>query len=694
MTIAVQASDPDGSVSQVDVFVNGSWVSGTSTTPFSVSWTPSEQGSYVLTAAATDNQGASSTSGTVTVTVTAPCSYSVTPTALDVSANAGNQTISVSASAACSWQAVSQAAWLSITSGNGTGTGTVSFTTAANGGSTSRTTQVLVAGQAMDVTQDAPLTAPPAPPTPVLGISGSQFTVNGAPKFLVFVSYVDAMRRSYNGGSNDGDLDTDLRYLAAFGYDGIRIFPNWYHYLSGAHADDDGLFTSTGSIRTAQWPVFLRVRDTAAKYGLLVDVSFTMETISNLSRTDYRSALQSVAAALTGYHNLVFDLQNEFTDDQRDSTADIQSFVSAVHSSAGDPARLVTASIDAGTVGDPVVAGQDFNNAGVQIAAYHDHRDPGTWYTDAAINSAVAGLKQGMGASPKPVYLQEPMPFATIGSNPTYDPTPGHARAAASAAKRAGAAAWTFHTRTTFDLATSKLRDLAPDRSDQALEIQAIRRTAWQLLPGQSWPSENGSYRLTYQTDGNLVLIRASDSAVMWWTNTQVGDPEYFYYQSDGNFVGYHGSRSAYWTSNTFGNPPGSLSVKTDGRLLIYNAAGSVIWWSGPGGTGRLNGNNILFPGEVLLSPDGRYLSYQSDGNLVLYRADGSPTWATNTFGTPGYAILQTDGNLVVYDGSGAAQWSSVTFGNPGAYLQLQTDGNLVIYSSSGGVLWASGTAE
>jgi hypothetical protein len=69
IAIAANASDSDGSVSQVQFFA-GSTLLGTDTTsPYSYSWTNVAAGSYSLTAVARDNQGATRTSAAVTVTV-------------------------------------------------------------------------------------------------------------------------------------------------------------------------------------------------------------------------------------------------------------------------------------------------------------------------------------------------------------------------------------------------------------------------------------------------------------------------------------------------------------------------------------------------------------------------------------------------------------------------------------------------
>lgn len=330
---------------------------------------------------------------------------------------------------------------------------------------------------ALAVQPGPPLAAPPAPAgTPVLGVSGAQFTVNGAPKFLLFVSYFDALRRANHGGTNAGDLDTDFTYIKSRGFDGIRIFPNWFHYESGARADDDGLFTSRGAIRAEAWPVFLRVLERAAANGLLVDVSFSRETISDLSNEHYGAQLRSVTAALaSNYPNVLFDLQNEFPIHM--STRDMQTLMTSYVRPA-DPHRLVTASLDSGSIPDPTQAGRLAAELGLTVVAYHDARDVETWFTEAHAKAVIAALKNGLGPFELPIYLQEPVPVATL-CPPRCDPrdwdnAPLHAREAAGAARRFGAAAWTFHTRSTFDLADRTFRARLDADPKQKAAFEAV----------------------------------------------------------------------------------------------------------------------------------------------------------------------------------------------------------------------------
>ena len=69
VTFSATASDSDGTISKVEFFSNGALIGEDTSSPYSVSWTPTIAGSYSLLARATDNGGATSTAS-VTVTVT------------------------------------------------------------------------------------------------------------------------------------------------------------------------------------------------------------------------------------------------------------------------------------------------------------------------------------------------------------------------------------------------------------------------------------------------------------------------------------------------------------------------------------------------------------------------------------------------------------------------------------------------
>ncbi len=69
ITVSATAGDIDGSIQQVVFYANGAAIGTDTTSPYSVSWNDVAVGSYTLTAVATDNLGAATTSAPVTITV-------------------------------------------------------------------------------------------------------------------------------------------------------------------------------------------------------------------------------------------------------------------------------------------------------------------------------------------------------------------------------------------------------------------------------------------------------------------------------------------------------------------------------------------------------------------------------------------------------------------------------------------------
>jgi hypothetical protein len=69
LTVDVAVSDVDGTIALVELFQNGSLVAMASSSPFSLTWSNVASGNYLLTAAATDSSGLTSTSAPVSVRI-------------------------------------------------------------------------------------------------------------------------------------------------------------------------------------------------------------------------------------------------------------------------------------------------------------------------------------------------------------------------------------------------------------------------------------------------------------------------------------------------------------------------------------------------------------------------------------------------------------------------------------------------
>jgi hypothetical protein len=143
------------------------------------------------------------------------------------------------------------------------------------------------------------------------------------------------------------------------------------------------------------------------------------------------------------------------------------------------------------------------------------------------------------------------------------------------------------------------------------------------LSAGQSLT--NGSYALTMQTDGNLVLYQGSTA--LWASSFQSGfdqggfsGPTYGLscaqcfaaFQGDGNLVLYNPAFNgsvghAYWATNSGGNSSATLTVSPSRPyLLIKSSAGAALWSSSQMQT-VVSLNNFMFVtsnGWFLQNPD------------------------------------------------------------------------------------------
>jgi len=303
----------------------------------------------------------------------------------------------------------------------------------------------------------------------VLGVAGDRMTVDGTPRFLTFISYFDGVRRARGSG-----VDADLAFLADH-VDGIRILPNWWASTCPLRSGDDSLIDVDGGIRPPVWKDLQRLLDAASSRSLLVDLTFTRETVTDngaprrvLSHLAYESALVQLIGSrdyLKGrYRNVLVDVQNEWT--RFATAAEIDRLLRRLRDA--DPDRVLAASVS----GDAYVpAGRQVPN---MVAAYHDARGR-DWFTDEVVARQVRGVRALVR---QPVYLQEPMPASAICEGQLVDRDLTHFARARDAARRSGAAAWTFHTRTTFDLSGKSLMEKleAPAAGAERRAIEELKR--------------------------------------------------------------------------------------------------------------------------------------------------------------------------------------------------------------------------
>lgn len=158
-TIAAPAAGGSQSV-QISTAAECSWTATSNAPWISVSSGASGAGNGTTQLAIAANTGAART-GTVTIatmTVTvnqgSGCTFSISPSSQNISAQGGNGTVTVTTGDGCTWNSVSNVNWITVTSGaSGAGNGTVQFTVDVNDKKNPRTGTLTIAGQVFTVNQ-------------------------------------------------------------------------------------------------------------------------------------------------------------------------------------------------------------------------------------------------------------------------------------------------------------------------------------------------------------------------------------------------------------------------------------------------------------------------------------------------------------------------------------------------------------
>jgi parallel beta-helix repeat protein len=94
VSISANAADSDGTIAKVDFYANGIKIRQENLTPYSFNWTPTSAGAYTITAKATDDKGATTTSAAVSVTVT-PVTPTNQPPTVSITAPINNASFTV-----------------------------------------------------------------------------------------------------------------------------------------------------------------------------------------------------------------------------------------------------------------------------------------------------------------------------------------------------------------------------------------------------------------------------------------------------------------------------------------------------------------------------------------------------------------------------------------------------------------------
>lgn len=233
------------------------------------------------------------------------------------------------------------------------------------------------------------------------------------------------------------------------------------------------------------------------------------------------------------------------------------------------------------------------------------------------------------------------------------------------------------------------------------------------LQAGQGLASHDGRYSAVLQWDGNFVVNRVADGAVIFNAGTAGSGATQAVMQEDGNFVLYSANGTAVWWTGTFnqqGALPNEFTVDDQGMAAVV--AYVPVWGTVTNTQGNPSAPSLYFQygfqfqqGVIYNGPNGNQWIFQTDGNLVLYH-NSVPVWASNVTknkkgGRATYA--QFDSMLSVWNdagnvfgaGSSDQWWWPAGFHRESAADQplrlngdqtlfaIQYDGNAVIWAAT-----------
>jgi hypothetical protein len=326
-----------------------------------------------------------------------------------------------------------------------------------------------------------------APDPPRVTTAGGAFTVDGRPRFLMLVSYFDALRAS------DAAIETDFAFFAAHGIDGVRIFPNWWRCEAmracGGHFGADTLAAAPdGRLRPDRLARLQQVLARAAAHRLVVDLSFARETVAPgpdgrpLSPEAHAAAIRATLDALRDTAPHVFvDLQNEVDHNRLyadDAAIDAQAVGRLRRQLATyrPPIFVSTGEADAEAYaycGTPSRCPSDAQR--LDVVGIHDTRRDDWVARTSAVVHALRAITSRRGELP--IYFQEPFAW----QDETASDRTERFLSAAAAAKASGAAAWTFHTRSAFILRDGRAMTARIDSDERAVLEQLRTRLERQL---------------------------------------------------------------------------------------------------------------------------------------------------------------------------------------------------------------------
>ena len=318
----------------------------------------------------------------------------------------------------------------------------------------------------LDETRTASAASRNEQPT-ILGIKGTQFTLNGKPAFLLGISYYGAL------GASEDFIRRDLDDLQDHGFNWLRVWATWAAFDHDVSAVDANGQRREPFLSKLQWLVA-----ECDRRGLIVDVTLTRNAERLADLESHQRAVEVVVQALKPHRNWYLDLANErdVRDERYVSAAELQSLRGLVRRL--DRQRLVTASFGGHDLSEEDVR-ESLLTIGLDFLSPHRPRNAASPSQTEERTRACLALMKKLGRI-APVHYQEPFRRGYG----RWEPVAADFVADLRGSLAGGAAGWCFHNggqrtspdnqpRRSFDLSQKRLFDQLDEEERKAIESLA-----------------------------------------------------------------------------------------------------------------------------------------------------------------------------------------------------------------------------
>lgn len=266
-----------------------------------------------------------------------------------------------------------------------------------------------------------------------LGVSGTRFTLDGKPTFLLGCSYYGAL------GASEEFIRKDLDRMKALGFNWIRVWVTWAAFDNDVSAVD----LVSGEPREPYLSKLKWLLAECDQRGLVVNVTLSRGNgatgpVKLQAHAAHAKAVETLVTALKPWRNWYIDLSNERNiKDQRftsiEELAVLRELVRRI-----DPKRLVTASDASDPARETIEA--YLKTAGVDFVTIHRPRNAASPAQTATRARQVLGWMKELG---REVPLHYGEPFRRDFGN--WNPTAQDFITDLQNARSGGAAGWCFH---------------------------------------------------------------------------------------------------------------------------------------------------------------------------------------------------------------------------------------------------------